>query len=280
MSPEPELQPSLHVRACARVSVCVHVKVCARVHPPHHSPSVSSPGLSVFHWPSLSVSLSPKFDLCFYLRTSLPSPPPAPCLPAPAAYQGQGGGITRHLLPPAPANPCLAAPKTAMAAERCPRRMVSLDRGVMSWGEGSTGSLAGSEPPLRSPTQVGWRDSSPPSCPSPDKASRASSPPRPFRKVAQPHPRRAATACPHTAFPPACAQAPEASPPSPPHAQPQAAPPSLVAPSCRLQPLPLTFSAASPRVPSPSAPASHPCTPPRIPQPLPQVLLTRSSFPP
>lgn len=78
---------------------------------------------------------------------------------------------------------------------------------------GSTGSLAGSEPPLRSPTQAGWRDSSTPSCPSADKASRASSPPRPFRKVAQPHLRRAATACPDTAFPPAYAQVPEASPP-------------------------------------------------------------------
>ena len=121
---------------CTCVSVCMHVKVCAGVHPPHHGPSVSDPGLSVFHWPSLSVSLSPKLDLCLYLRTSLHSPPPAPCLPAPAAHQGQGGGVTQHLLPPAPVNPCLAAPKMAMAAERCPQWMVSLDRGAMSGGGG------------------------------------------------------------------------------------------------------------------------------------------------
>lgn len=40
------------------------------------------------------------------------------------------------MLPPALVNPCLAAPKTAMAAERCPRQMVSLDRAAVNGGGG------------------------------------------------------------------------------------------------------------------------------------------------
>ena len=106
------------------------------------------------------------------------------------------------MLPPAPVNPCSAALRTATVAERCPRLTVSLDRGVPSGGGVSTGSPAGSESPACSPTQAGWRESSAPSCPSADQALRASSPPRPFRKVAQPHPRRAAASR-NSAFQPA-----------------------------------------------------------------------------
>lgn len=130
------------------------------------------------------------------------SPPLVLCLPAPAAHQGQGGGVTQHLLPPAPVNPCSAALRTATVAERCLRLTVSLDGGVPSGGGVSTGSPAGSESPACSPTQAGWRESSAPSCPSADQALRASSPPRPFRKVAQPHPRRAAPSR-NSAFQPA-----------------------------------------------------------------------------
>lgn len=74
----PQNLSSSPVSACVSASVCVcvrtrvPVKVCTRMRRPHHGPSVSYPGLSVFHQPGLSVSLSPSLDLCLCLRTSLP----------------------------------------------------------------------------------------------------------------------------------------------------------------------------------------------------------------
>lgn len=161
------------------VSIRVHVRVLR-----HHSPSVCLLSKPLSSTGRASLFPSPSLDSCPCVRTS---PPPhlqfSVSLPlSPLGAKGKGSPSTS----PSTREPLLSSSENSNGGSREMPPADGEPGGTLIGGRGVHRKLDRNRVPSLLPTQAGSREPSALSCPSAGPALRASSLPRPFRKVAPP----------------------------------------------------------------------------------------------